>query len=681
MLCRPQDEMNDVWSKPSERNQYSFLCDSPDHSDTHVVSDLSYDSTPGYSNQDSNVSSSACSVSSSHDESSEVCRLPPGLSLIGRLQEELSSAPAHAYNPVSVDSCNSLFSRDEIDDGMERLRIDDQARYRGDDIGVSAGYSFGEMRSGKQGARDLPFTSNLQHNRSLNRNVSQPAYSNSYLSPLPFAVHPHPPIGFHGRPNATSSDQPNHPWELNEDVYYNGATSLSAPAADFDFAGRRAASSYQSRAGGIYGALKASERQGRDYPSYAPRPTHGFDLRDNYSHPVPHQSALYRSKSGSSRRADYEMVHPIAHSYSSTSLLEEFNSASKSDKWELPAIKGHLLLFARDQSGSRFIQQKLEKADEQTKNDAFEEIFPNALLLMTDVFGNYVIQKLFEHGSVKQQQLLVEQMRINMIGLALQVYGCRVIQKALEVTQVEEQLLLIKELREHVLKCITDQNGNHVLQKCIEAASWKRSVESGETLGLRRRVTGEDVQFIIDDIVDNAAGYSTHSYGCRVIQRILEHCSPTQIRPIVNEIVFKCRDLVKDQFGNYVVQHVISHGEPDQRRVVMDAVFPEIGRWSQHKYASNVVEACLERATKAEIARTIDFILQCDETGASCPLLPMMKHMYGNYVVQKLLDKADPVDRERIVCIIRHNADYLKRFTFGKHVLSRLERESAATYY
>jgi pumilio RNA-binding family len=197
---------------------------------------------------------------------------------------------------------------------------------------------------------------------------------------------------------------------------------------------------------------------------------------------------------------------------------------------------------------------------------------------------------------------------------------------------------------------------------------------------LQARVTGDDIQFIVDDVLGHAAALSTHSYGCRVIQRILEHCSPVQIRPIISEIIFKCRDLVKDQFGNYVVQHVISHGEPDQQRVVMDAVFPEIGRWSQHKYASNVVEACLDHASKAEIARTIDFILQCDESGSSCPLLPMMKHMYGNYVVQKLLDKADPRDRQRIVCIVRHNADYLKRFTFGKHVLSRLERELAASY-
>ncbi|GLD99342.1 hypothetical protein PINS_up008061 [Pythium insidiosum] len=370
----------------------------------------------------------------------------------------------------------------------------------------------------------------------------------------------------------------------------------------------------------------------------------------------------------------HSFIDPAAHSYSSTTLLEEFKAASKADKWDLPSIRGHLVEFARDQCGSRFIQQKLEKADDLMRKQAFDEIFPQALELMTDVFGNYVIQKFFDHGSREQQRLLVDLMRADMVGLAMQVYGCRVIQKAIEVTEVEEQLLLIQELRGHVAKCVVDQNGNHVLQKCIEAASWHK--QCNQAFSHPSQLSGDDIQFIVDDIVGHAAGLSTHAYGCRVIQRILEHCHPEQTRPIVCDIIVKCRDLVKDQFGNYVVQHVILHGEPDQRQEVMKVIIPEILKWSQHKYASNVVEACLERATKQQIGGVVDLILRSDENGSSCALLPMMKHMYGNYVVQKLLDKADSRDRQRIACIVQHNADYLKRFTYGKHVLSRLERDN-----
>merc|ERR1719361_3142188 len=52
--------------------------------------------------------------------------------------------------------------------------------------------------------------------------------------------------------------------------------------------------------------------------------------------------------------------------------------------------------LARDQNGSRFIQQRLETASLQDKEGVFRQIKRNALALCEDVFGNYVIQKFFE---------------------------------------------------------------------------------------------------------------------------------------------------------------------------------------------------------------------------------------------------------------------------------------------
>lgn len=47
--------------------------------------------------------------------------------------------------------------------------------------------------------------------------------------------------------------------------------------------------------------------------------------------------------------------------------------------------------FSTDQHGSRFIQQKIETADEEEMQIIFDEIMPqHALRLVQDVFGNYV---------------------------------------------------------------------------------------------------------------------------------------------------------------------------------------------------------------------------------------------------------------------------------------------------
>lgn len=53
--------------------------------------------------------------------------------------------------------------------------------------------------------------------------------------------------------------------------------------------------------------------------------------------------------------------------------------------------------FSTDQHGSRFIQQKIETADEEEKQIIFDEIMPHhALRLIQDVFGNYVSQSVIQ---------------------------------------------------------------------------------------------------------------------------------------------------------------------------------------------------------------------------------------------------------------------------------------------
>lgn len=89
----------------------------------------------------------------------------------------------------------------------------------------------------------------------------------------------------------------------------------------------------------------------------------------------------------------------------------------------------HIVEFSGDQSGSRFIQHKLETANSDEKEQVFKEIKPNALPLMKDVYGNYVVQKLFEHGSQVQKKILAGIMEGNVADLAIQMYGCRVVQK------------------------------------------------------------------------------------------------------------------------------------------------------------------------------------------------------------------------------------------------------------
>jgi len=111
-------------------------------------------------------------------------------------------------------------------------------------------------------------------------------------------------------------------------------------------------------------------------------------------------------------------------------VLDDFKSTNKSNKrYELKSIYGHIVEFSGDQHGSRFIQEKLETANSDEKDQVFREIEPNAQQLMRDVFGNYVIQKFFEHGNQLQKKILAGVMKGKVVDLSLQMYACRVVQK------------------------------------------------------------------------------------------------------------------------------------------------------------------------------------------------------------------------------------------------------------
>uniref|UniRef100_A0A8C3ARD0 Pumilio RNA binding family member 2 n=1 Tax=Cyclopterus lumpus TaxID=8103 RepID=A0A8C3ARD0_CYCLU len=386
--------------------------------------------------------------------------------------------------------------------------------------------------------------------------------------------------------------------------------------------------------------------------------------RDSLLRSVSH--AKYRSTGGTSSlfNSSSQLFPPSRPRYSRSDvmpsgrsrLLEDFRN-NRFPNLQLRDLPGHMVEFSQDQHGSRFIQQKLERATPAERQMVFGEILQAAYQLMTDVFGNYVIQKFFEFGSADQKLALATRIRGHVLPLALQMYGCRVIQKALESISSDQQVIsdIVRELDGHVLKCVKDQNGNHVVQKCIEC------------------VQPQALQFIIDAFQGQVFVLSTHPYGCRVIQRILEHCTQEQTLPILEELHQHSEQLGQDQYGNYVIQHVLEHGRPEDKSKIVAEVRGKVLVLSQHKFASNVVEKCVIHSSRAERALLIDEVC-CQKDGPHSALYTMMKDQYANYVVQRMIDMAEPAQRKIIMHKIRPHIATLRKYTYGKHILAKLEK-------
>lgn len=55
-------------------------------------------------------------------------------------------------------------------------------------------------------------------------------------------------------------------------------------------------------------------------------------------------------------------------------------------------------------------------------------------------------------------------------------------------------------------------------------------------------------------------------------------------------------------------------------------------------------------------------------------LYTMMKDQYANYVIQKMIEVAEPAQRKLLITRIRPQVATLRKYTYGKHILAKLDK-------
>merc|ERR1719335_488408 len=333
-----------------------------------------------------------------------------------------------------------------------------------------------------------------------------------------------------------------------------------------------------------------------------------------------------------------------------SSLLMDHKATGR--RVELAELAGHVVEFARDSHGSRFLQYKMETADDIGRQMLFDEVLPVAVELMNDVFGNYVIQNFLEHGGPGQCAGLIRTMRGHLLDLATQMHGCRVVQKALQVASPSQRRELVAELMPHTGHCARDPHATHVMQRIVVV------VDSEQRAQLERATDAELFEL------------SVHPHACRFVQRVLGSkidISRPLVAAMMETITSNFELLSLDQHGNFILQHILDHGSPAQSAAVQSFVCDNVASFSTHKFASHLVEKCLMSATSTQRHALISAMLgslqerdgELEET-----VLALMKDPYANFVVQKAYDVAEGRQRAAFSRGVLRHADKLNRFTY-----------------
>jgi pumilio RNA-binding family len=201
-------------------------------------------------------------------------------------------------------------------------------------------------------------------------------------------------------------------------------------------------------------------------------------------------------------------------------------------------------------------------------------------------------------------------------------------------------------LRGHIRNAVESKHANHVVQKITEV------------------MPVSDASFVIDELTGFGLEVSRHVFGCRVLCRILEHLSATDIKyaKLFEDVFTDLDALCADAFGSVVVRHLLEFGSPAHKHCIVEALLKDIHGYARHQIGSLVVEGALKHASFEDQSSLVAKILvQKDQ------LLIMATSRYGCHVARALLDMPGELKKESIKAFLPLNQQ-LKESRYGKSV-------------
>ena len=160
-----------------------------------------------------------------------------------------------------------------------------------------------------------------------------------------------------------------------------------------------------------------------------------------------------------------------------------------------------------------------------------------------------------------------------------------------------------------------------------------------------------------------------HKHGCCVLQKCIEKTNSDDKGKdkLIESLINNCKVLISDQCGNYIIQFIISLKNDKVNEKVVSILIGDLEDYSKQKFSSNVVEKIFECCSLRICQKLIDVLKYNEKI-----ILGILFDKFGNYVLQKALQRADESTRHHILGIIAPHLYKLKNYSFGLKLYSKL---------
>jgi len=169
---------------------------------------------------------------------------------------------------------------------------------------------------------------------------------------------------------------------------------------------------------------------------------------------------------------------------------------------------------------------------------------------------------------------------------------------------------------------------------------------------------------VLETFIGDIYSLCKDQHGCRYLQKKLDEKNEKYVDIIFKETSAHFVELMTDPFGNYLCQKLMDHCQDDQRTVIVRTVSPQLVNISLNMHGTRAVQRMIESLSNKEQISSIISALQAN-------VVPLIKDLNGNHVIQKCLHKLKSVDNQFIYDAVSLNCIEVATHRHGCCVFQR----------
>lgn len=243
----------------------------------------------------------------------------------------------------------------------------------------------------------------------------------------------------------------------------------------------------------------------------------------------------------------------------------------------------------------------------------------------------------------------LDDVRGKVFDLCIDQHGCRFLQRKLDERDQSTLNIIFEEVRPKIYQLMIDPFGNYLCQKLLEYCSDQQRTD------------------LIEGTTNRMAEIALNQHGTRALQKMIEFIVTEEQTELITEALrFKVVMLIQDLNGNHVIQKCLNHLKSADAQFIFDAVGANCVTVGTHRHGCCVLQRCIDHATGLQKGALVAQI--------TSHAMTLIQDPFGNYVIQYILDIAEPSFTEPLCKAFLGSICLLSTQKFSSNVIEKCIR-------